>query len=94
MLFGNPQHPYTMGLLKSIPQVGEHVKDPLIPIGGLPPDLLAPPKGCRFRPRCTRARAKCEEHPPLTETAPGQLAACWFPGATGALIEPSMAPGA
>ncbi|MFL5760797.1 MAG: ABC transporter ATP-binding protein [Thermomicrobiales bacterium] len=89
-LFGNPQHPYTMGLLKSIPQVGEHVKEPLVPIGGLPPDLLAPPTGCRFRPRCPRAQAKCEEAPPLMETAPGQLAACWFPGPTGAPFEPSM----
>ncbi len=93
-LFGNPQHPYTMGLLRSIPKVGEHVKDPLVPIGGLPPDLLAPPKGCRFRPRCTRARAKCEESPPLMETAPGQLAACWFPGGTGAPVDPSLATGA
>src|SRR5215211_2402663 len=79
-LFANPQHPYTMGLLRSIPTVGERVKDPLVPIGGLPPDLLNPPKGCRFRPRCPRAQTKCEESPPLIETAPGQQAACWFPG--------------
>jgi oligopeptide transport system ATP-binding protein len=92
LLFGNPQHPYTMGLLKSIPQVGERVKDPLVPIGGLPPDLLAPPKGCRFRPRCPRAKAKCEESPPLIETAPGQLAACWFPGAAGEPVGSTPAP--
>jgi oligopeptide/dipeptide ABC transporter ATP-binding protein len=79
-LFATPQHPYTMGLLKSVPQMGEHVKDPLQPIGGLPPDLLAPPTGCRFRPRCIRATEKCLETPPLMETAPGQLAACWYPG--------------
>jgi oligopeptide/dipeptide ABC transporter ATP-binding protein len=83
-LFANPQHPYTMGLLRSIPQIGAHVKNRLATIGGAPPDLLAPPKGCRFRPRCPRRQPKCEELPPLMETAPGQLAACWFPGATGA----------
>ena len=79
-LFANPQHPYTMGLLHSVPVMGDRVKDELQPIGGLPPDLLAPPQGCRFRPRCPRAQAKCLEAPPLMETAPGQKAACWFPG--------------
>jgi oligopeptide transport system ATP-binding protein len=79
-LFANPQHPYTMGLLNSVPALGEKVKEPLKPIGGLPPDLLAPPQGCRFRPRCPRAQDKCLELPPLMETAPGQRAACWFPG--------------
>ena len=79
-IFTTPQHPYTMGLLKSVPLMGEHVKDELTPIGGLPPDLLAPPQGCRFRPRCPRAQEKCLEPPPLMETAPGQVAACWFPG--------------
>jgi oligopeptide transport system ATP-binding protein len=79
-LFGNPQHPYTMGLLRSVPRLGENVKQKLAPIGGLPPDLLSPPTGCRFRPRCPRAQAKCEQTPPLIETSPGQLAACWFPG--------------
>jgi oligopeptide/dipeptide ABC transporter ATP-binding protein len=80
-LFGNPQHPYTMGLLQSAPKLGLDVKAPLKPIGGLPPDLLAPPKGCRFKTRCPRRQAKCDEPPPLVETAPGQIAACWFPGA-------------
>lgn len=79
-LFSSPQHPYTMGLLNSVPVLGDRVKDELQPIGGLPPDLLHPPMGCRFRPRCTRARDKCLEQPPLIETAPGQMAACWFPG--------------
>jgi oligopeptide transport system ATP-binding protein len=79
-LFANPQHPYTMGLLKSVPSIGDNVKEPLHPIGGMPPDLLAPPQGCRFRPRCPRAQAKCLELQPLMETAPGQRAACWFPG--------------
>jgi oligopeptide transport system ATP-binding protein len=78
-LYENPQHPYTLGLLRSVPRIGDNVKEELVPIGGLPPDLLQPPKGCRFRPRCPRRQAQCEETPPLVETAPGQLAACWFP---------------
>ncbi len=78
-LFENPQHPYTLGLLRSVPRIGDNVKEELVPIGGLPPDLLQPPAGCRFRPRCPRRQAKCEEAPPLGETAPGQQAACWFP---------------
>jgi len=82
-LFNDPQHPYTIGLLKSLPRIGDEVKDPLEPIGGLPPDLLAPPQGCRFRPRCLRRQEKCLEMPPLFETAPGQFAACWFPGSDG-----------
>ena len=77
-LFANPQHPYTFGLLRSVPRIGVNVKDELVPIGGLPPDLLEPPTGCRFRPRCPRRQAKCEELPPLVETAPGQWSACWF----------------
>jgi oligopeptide transport system ATP-binding protein len=79
-LFANPQHPYTIGLLRSIPRLGEQVKDTLATIGGLPPDLLAPPTGCRFRPRCPRRQELCEQEPPLAETQPGQRAACWFPG--------------
>jgi oligopeptide/dipeptide ABC transporter ATP-binding protein len=86
-LFTVPQHPYTMGLLKSVPRIGHNVKEKLTPIGGLPPDLLSPPKGCRFRPRCPRRQAKCEETPPLIETSPGQLAACWFPGPSGAPVD-------
>ncbi len=83
-LFNNPQHPYTVGLLNSVPRIGEDVKEPLIPIPGLPPDLLAPPVGCRFRPRCRFRQEKCEESPPLAEVAPGQLARCWFPQGRGA----------
>ncbi|MGH9174904.1 MAG: ABC transporter ATP-binding protein, partial [Vicinamibacterales bacterium] len=82
-LYNNPQHPYTIGLLNSIPRIGDNVKESLIPIPGLPPDLLAPPVGCRFRPRCPYRQDKCEESPPLAEVAPGQLARCWFPQGRG-----------
>ena len=82
-LFNNPQHPYTIGLMNSVPRIGDNVKEPLEPIPGLPPDLLAPPVGCRFRPRCRFRQEKCEEFPPLGEVAPGQLARCWFPQGRG-----------
>jgi oligopeptide transport system ATP-binding protein len=82
-LYNNPQHPYTVGLLNSVPRIGENVKEALEPIPGLPPDLLAPPVGCRFRPRCRFRQEKCEESPPLAEVAPGQLARCWFPQGRG-----------
>jgi oligopeptide/dipeptide ABC transporter ATP-binding protein len=82
-LFNNPQHPYTVGLMNSVPRIGDNVKEPLVPIPGLPPDLLAPPIGCRFRPRCRYRQEKCEETPPLTEVAPGQMARCWFPQGRG-----------
>ncbi len=84
-IFNSPQHPYTIGLLNSVPQIGERVKEALIPIPGLPPDLLAPPVGCRFRPRCRYRQDKCEESPPLGEVAPGQMARCWFPQGKGAV---------
>jgi oligopeptide transport system ATP-binding protein len=84
-IFNKPQHPYTIGLLNSVPQIGERVKETLIPIPGLPPDLLAPPLGCRFRPRCRFRQDKCEESPPLAEVAPGQSARCWFPQGEGAV---------
>jgi oligopeptide/dipeptide ABC transporter ATP-binding protein len=93
-LFANPQHPYTIGLLKSIPRLGEHVKDTLSTIGGLPPDLLSPPEGCRFQPRCPRRQAKCNQEPPLMEPLPYQWARCWFPGSTPqhvAETQPSVA---
>jgi len=83
-LFNNPQHPYTIGLLNSVPQIGERVKESLTPIPGLPPDLLAPPVGCRFRPRCRFRQEKCETSPPLADVAPGQRARCWFPQGRGA----------
>ncbi|CAN5790609.1 ABC transporter ATP-binding protein [soil metagenome] len=79
-IFNNPQHPYTIGLLKSVPQLGETVKKKLVPIAGLPPDLVNPPKGCNFRPRCPRGQGRCLEEPSLMESVPNHFAACWFPG--------------
>jgi oligopeptide transport system ATP-binding protein len=78
-LFENPKHPYTWGLLNSIPNVEGPEKKKLIPIEGSPPDLFAPPKGCPFAPRCKFAMDICvEEMPGNFEIGEGHLAKCWL----------------
>jgi peptide/nickel transport system ATP-binding protein len=70
-------HPYTQKLLASTPRLHKRVSE-LAFIPGSPPDLLAPPPGCRFAPRCSFAKAKCvAEEPPAAEIGPGHLVACW-----------------
>jgi len=77
-IFANPQHPYTWSLLKSIPRVDAVRHERLRSIEGIAPDLLRPPKGCRFHPRCPFRIEKCyTEEPTLKEVAPDDLAACW-----------------
>ncbi len=78
-LFANPRHPYTLGLLASIPRLDEAHQSELKTIEGTPPDLLNPPKGCPFVPRCYFARAVCNTMPPL-DPLPGMAThrkACW-----------------
>ena len=78
-IFANPQHPYTQGLLKTVPRLDMDKTAPLVPIVGSPPDLLDPPKGCPFYARCEHAMKVCKDHhPDLEEVAPGQTAACWL----------------
>jgi peptide/nickel transport system ATP-binding protein len=60
-LFGRPTHPYTVGLLSALPQIG---RSRLLPIPGAPPNMLAPPSGCAFRSRCSYAQDLCAEDPP------------------------------
>jgi len=77
MLFDDPQHPYTIGLLGSIPRLGEERRR-LSTIEGAVPSPQAMPAGCRFHPRCPFADAQCRASPPpLVEIAPGHSAACW-----------------
>ena len=77
-IFENPQHPYTWSLLQSVPRVDEARKDRLVSIKGLPPDLVKPPPGCKFHPRCPFVEDRCKvEEPPLGEVGPGQRARCW-----------------
>jgi oligopeptide/dipeptide ABC transporter ATP-binding protein len=75
-LFANPRHPYTQGLLRSIPRA-DQVRGKLTSLPGSPPDMARPMAGCRFRARCGAARPGCETHPQLLEIAPGHSARCW-----------------
>ncbi len=78
-IFANPRHPYTVGLMKSIPRLDARTKSKLEPIRGLPPDLIDLPDICPFVPRCNYAQEKCEQkNPPLLEVKPGHFSACWF----------------
>ena len=76
-IFKNPQHPYTQGLMASIPQLGVR-QERLTPIEGQPPSLSKLPPGCSFSPRCPHAWAKCQEQPKLETTEPGHLVRCWL----------------
>jgi peptide/nickel transport system ATP-binding protein len=76
-LFAEPHHPYTIGLLGSIPRL-DHEQAQLSAIEGFVPDAAAMPAGCRFHPRCPFSVAKCRrEEPPLMEVAKDHLASCW-----------------
>lgn len=77
-LFKNPLHPYTEGLLNSMPSLSED-RDRLHVIDGVVPNLLHMPGGCSFHPRCPYATDKCrQEEPTLQQVAPGRQAACWL----------------
>jgi oligopeptide transport system ATP-binding protein len=77
-LYGNPRHPYTLGLLGSIPRLDAVRKSKLTPIEGLPPDLIDTPPGCPFAPRCAYAIDTCtQERPELRTVAPEHQIACW-----------------
>jgi oligopeptide transport system ATP-binding protein len=78
-LFASPKHPYTQGLLASIPRIDADRKDALQPIPGSPPDLRAVPPGCPFHPRCPKRFEACDKSvPPLLEVEPGHYAACFL----------------
>jgi oligopeptide/dipeptide ABC transporter ATP-binding protein len=80
-IYHHPQHPYTLGLLHSVPRLDEPRREKLDPIEGQPPDLINLPQGCSFRPRCRFAEEKCrQEVPPLVELGGRHWCACWFAG--------------
>ncbi len=77
-IFDAPQHPYTWALLRSLPRVDADRHERLRSIEGLPPDLIAPPAGCKFNPRCPFRIERClTEAPELKPVGDGQIAACW-----------------
>lgn len=76
-IFEKPYHPYTRGLFKAVPKVGR--TDELATISGAVPDLVAPPSGCRFHPRCPHCMEQCKEtFPPLIEIESGHYVACYL----------------
>jgi len=79
-IFGRPRHPYTLGLLRSIPRLDSRRRRRLEPIEGSPPNMLTAPRFCPFAPRCFNAIGTCVEHLPLLESLePGHEAACFNP---------------
>jgi oligopeptide transport system ATP-binding protein len=91
-LYGRPRHPYTVGLLRSIPRLDEQGRGELVPIQGAPPDLSREIRGCPFADRCFNVLDRCREEMPPLEQAPsaadGHLVACWNP-ADGERLVPS-----
>ena len=78
-LYKTPRHPYTRGLMASVPRLDGDTERPLVPIEGQPPDLASLPPGCAFAARCKEATDRCRsERPSLVEAAPGHFSACWF----------------
>lgn len=78
-IFYNPKHPYTLGLLKSIPKINTDEHERLIPIEGNPVDLINPPKGCAFAPRCEHCMNICmDKVPPVYSVDENHQASCWL----------------
>ncbi len=78
-IFEKPLHPYTMGLMASLPKIDQDKKQNLMSIPGSPPDMINPPKGCPFAPRCKFARNICmDKLPPYTEKTKGHRSMCWL----------------
>ena len=78
-IFENPKHPYTMGLIESIPGLHQDKHQLLKPIPGSPPDMVHPPKGCPFAPRCPYTCRIClEELPPYVQLSPTHRSMCWM----------------
>ena len=77
-IYADPRHPYTLGLLRSVPRLDEPKREKLAPIQGQPPDLTRLPRGCAFAPRCAYSIARCAtEIPPLDAVDGSHLSACW-----------------
>ncbi len=75
-VYHHPYHPYTAGLLASVPRLDEVRKARLAPIDGQPPDLICPPTGCPFQPRCTHCLDGCDLQAELKEVSPGHFTTC------------------
>lgn len=85
-IFYSPQHPYTRGLLASVPRLDRDSDDKLQAIPGNPPNLLELPPGCKFRDRCTEAMEQCRQRPPLWVTPEGRTSRCFLPVEGGEIL--------
>jgi peptide/nickel transport system ATP-binding protein len=88
-IFRSPEHPYTWGLLGSIPRLDVPRDAPLVPIPGRPPSLINPPSGCSFHPRCPYVQPSHKEIDPPLELVPGERdhsVACLLPSETRKVI--------
>ncbi|EJL43073.1 oligopeptide transport ATP-binding protein OppD [Brevibacillus agri] len=93
-VFANPRHPYTWGLMRSLPRLDEGEKQRLVPIEGTPPDLFDPPKGCPFAARCDFAMEICDQQMPVTtDFGCGHQASCWLHDPRAPRIEELVAAG-
>jgi oligopeptide/dipeptide ABC transporter ATP-binding protein len=78
-VFDKPLHPYTQGLLRSVPSIRLDEQDELYKMPGEPPNLAHPPSGCRFHPRCPWVMEVCiQVNPALMDTGEGHLVHCWL----------------
>jgi oligopeptide/dipeptide ABC transporter ATP-binding protein len=81
-IYANPRHPYTLGLLRSVPRLDEPRRAKLVPIPGQPPDLSRLPAGCSFAPRCAFVVDRCREQvpplAPLSASGADHVSACWL----------------
>jgi oligopeptide/dipeptide ABC transporter ATP-binding protein len=78
-IYASPRHPYTRGLMRSVPRPDVPRTAKLEPIEGQPPDLMDLPPGCSFAPRCPHVTDQCRmEAPPLLQVTPGHTTACWL----------------
>jgi peptide/nickel transport system ATP-binding protein len=80
VLFDNPLHPYTCGLIQSIPSMDTNRREPLHVIEGTVPSLFQVPTGCHFAPRCPYADKQCEQVPDLLLVDEEHKVRCWHPG--------------
>ncbi|RXT13834.1 ABC transporter ATP-binding protein [Ammoniphilus sp. CFH 90114] len=89
-IFYSPKHPYTKGLLKSVPRLDLKKDEELVPIFGTPPDLLNPPTGCAFAPRCDYAMKVCTQlDPQMEDMSKTHKAACWLNHPMAKEVNPS-----
>lgn len=87
-IFENPQHPYTRGLLKSVPRMDTEEKGRLNPIAGSPPDLLKPPSGCPFSTRCPNVMEICkDEVAPMFKVGENHQSSCWLLHENAPMVE-------